>query len=99
MVISDIFGCYDQTVQGADILATGDDHHKYKVFIPDWFDGEPFPKNLYVSPIGQPDPGRAAYDDLLTPSGKLPAGHAREAGEARRLLQEVLAPQRRLAAP
>jgi hypothetical protein len=41
--VSDIFGYFDQTLQGADILATGDKHQKYKVFIPDWFKGNPFP--------------------------------------------------------
>jgi len=36
-MIYDIFGYFDQTIQGADILATSDDTHKYKVFIPDWY--------------------------------------------------------------
>ena len=43
IAIYDIFGYFDQTLQGADILATSDDHTKYKVFIPDWFKGEPCP--------------------------------------------------------
>lgn len=43
IVIYDIFGYFDQTVQGADILSTSDDHTKYKVFIPDFFQGEPCP--------------------------------------------------------
>lgn len=30
-------------MQGADILATSDDAQKYRVFIPDWFEGAPFP--------------------------------------------------------
>ncbi|KAI1821429.1 alpha/beta-hydrolase [Xylaria intraflava] len=38
----DIFGYYPQTLQGADIIATSD-ATKYKVFIPDWFKGEPSP--------------------------------------------------------
>jgi hypothetical protein len=42
VVIYDIFGYFDQTLQGADILATSH-HQKYKVFIPDWFKGEPCP--------------------------------------------------------
>jgi hypothetical protein len=41
-MIYDIFGYFDQTIQGADILATSSDQ-KYKVFIPDWFKGEPCP--------------------------------------------------------
>ncbi|KAL7962576.1 Alpha/Beta hydrolase protein [Trichoderma compactum] len=47
VVIYDIFGYFDQTVQGADILAYSDDHHKYKVFIPDWFKGKPCPIECY----------------------------------------------------
>ncbi|KAI1181233.1 alpha/beta-hydrolase [Nemania sp. FL0916] len=38
VTIFDIFGYYPQTLQGADILATSG---CYKVFIPDWFKGEP----------------------------------------------------------
>lgn len=43
VVIYDIFGYFDQTVQGADILAHSDSHQKYKVYIPDWFNGKPCP--------------------------------------------------------
>ncbi|KAL2127107.1 hypothetical protein VTI74DRAFT_11322 [Chaetomium olivicolor] len=46
VVIYDIFGYFDQTVQGADILATSH-HQKYKVFMPDWFKGEPCPIEWY----------------------------------------------------
>ncbi|KAK3310779.1 uncharacterized protein B0T15DRAFT_519440 [Chaetomium strumarium] len=46
VMIYDIFGYFDQTVQGADILATSSDQ-KYKVFIPDWFKGEPCPIEWY----------------------------------------------------
>lgn len=42
VVIYDIFGYFEQTIQGADILATSQ-HQKYKVFIPDWFKGDPAP--------------------------------------------------------
>ncbi|KAI0116589.1 Alpha/Beta hydrolase protein [Hypoxylon sp. NC0597] len=41
--IFDIFGYFPQTLQGADILATSDHSQQYKVFIPDWFKGEPCP--------------------------------------------------------
>ncbi|CAJ2504107.1 Uu.00g115010.m01.CDS01 [Anthostomella pinea] len=41
--IFDIFGFKPQTIQGADILATSDDSQKYRVFVPDWFGGEPCP--------------------------------------------------------
>lgn len=47
LVIMDIFGFFDQTIQGADILATADDHHKYAVFMPDAFDGAPLPIELF----------------------------------------------------
>jgi dienelactone hydrolase len=36
----DIFGFFDQTIQGADILATSNDQ-KYRVYIPDFFEGSP----------------------------------------------------------
>ncbi|KAK3365250.1 hypothetical protein B0T24DRAFT_429785 [Lasiosphaeria ovina] len=45
--IYDIFGYFDQTLQGADILATSDHHNQHKVFIPDWFKGEPCPIEWY----------------------------------------------------
>ncbi|KAK8072169.1 hypothetical protein PG996_005517 [Apiospora saccharicola] len=43
LVIYDIFGYYEQTLQGADIMSNSDDHQKYKVVMPDWFKGEPAP--------------------------------------------------------
>ncbi|KAI1806920.1 Alpha/Beta hydrolase protein [Daldinia bambusicola] len=43
VTIFDIFGYYPQTLQGADILATSDHAQQYRVFIPDWFAGEPAP--------------------------------------------------------
>ncbi|KAK4145700.1 uncharacterized protein C8A04DRAFT_10426 [Dichotomopilus funicola] len=46
VIIYDIFGYFDQTVQGVDILATSSDT-KYQVFIPDWFKGEPCPIEWY----------------------------------------------------
>ncbi|WDK17900.1 dienelactone hydrolase [Colletotrichum graminicola] len=42
VVIYDIFGYFPQTLQGADILATSGSE-KYRVFMPDWFAGEPCP--------------------------------------------------------
>ncbi|KUI57628.1 hypothetical protein VP1G_04978 [Cytospora mali] len=47
LVIMDIFGFFDQTVQGADILATADHKNQYAVFMPDAFDGEPLPIDLF----------------------------------------------------
>ncbi|KAI0522191.1 hypothetical protein F5B22DRAFT_463577 [Xylaria bambusicola] len=40
VTIYDIFGYYPQTLQGADIMALSGTT-KYKVFIPDWFKGDP----------------------------------------------------------
>lgn len=37
---ADIFGFFDQTIQGADILATSNEQ-KYRVFMPDFFEGKP----------------------------------------------------------
>lgn len=49
--IFDIFGYFNQTLQGADILATADSQLKYKLFMPDWFDGYPVPAEwLVLSP-------------------------------------------------
>ena len=49
LFIYDIFGLdYNQTLQGADILAHSDDkHHQYQVFIPDWFKGDPVPLDWF----------------------------------------------------
>ncbi|QIX00546.1 hypothetical protein AMS68_006063 [Peltaster fructicola] len=41
LVIYDIFGYFPQTMQGADILAYGDKEQSYRVYMPDFFDGEP----------------------------------------------------------
>ncbi|KFA47864.1 hypothetical protein S40293_06456 [Stachybotrys chartarum IBT 40293] len=47
VVIYDIFGYFEQTLQGADILAYSDHHQPYKVFMPDWFKGKPCPIEIY----------------------------------------------------
>ncbi|KAJ2980767.1 hypothetical protein NUW58_g6860 [Xylaria curta] len=39
--VYDIFGFFPQTLQGADILATGDTEQSYQVFMPDFFNGNP----------------------------------------------------------
>ncbi|KAL1965236.1 hypothetical protein VTN77DRAFT_5990 [Rasamsonia byssochlamydoides] len=41
LIIYDIFGFWPQTIQGADILATADALRKYRVFMPDFFEGSP----------------------------------------------------------
>lgn len=40
LVVYDIFGFFDQTLQGADILSTSNEK-KYRVFMPDFFEGSP----------------------------------------------------------
>ena len=40
LVIMDIFGFFEQTLQGADILSSRG-AEKYRVLIPDWFEGSP----------------------------------------------------------
>jgi len=47
VVAEDIFGFFDQTVQGADILATSDEHTKYRVFFPDLLKNDPCPIEWY----------------------------------------------------
>lgn len=41
IVVYDIFGYFPQTIQGADILAYSDSDNKYKVYMPDLFNGAP----------------------------------------------------------
>jgi dienelactone hydrolase len=47
LMISDVFGFFPQTLQGADILAYANHEKPYRVFMPDWFDGEPMPVEWY----------------------------------------------------
>jgi len=55
----DIFGFFPQTLQGADILALSGPQ-RYRVFMPDFFDGEPAPIEWCLPPL------------LLTSSPSLP---------------------------
>lgn len=41
LIVYDIFGFFPQTLQGADILATADKEKKYRVYMPDFFEGKP----------------------------------------------------------
>ncbi|KAK3354743.1 Alpha/Beta hydrolase protein [Neurospora tetraspora] len=75
VVIYDIFGYFDQTIQGADILATSDDT-KYKVFMPDWFKGEPCPIEWYPPDNDEKKKNLGAFFGKNPPQGvaeKLPA--------------------------
>ncbi|KAI9851029.1 MAG: hypothetical protein M1838_004640 [Thelocarpon superellum] len=41
LFVYDIFGYCDQTLQGADILAYSNTESPYRVYVPDWFEGQP----------------------------------------------------------
>jgi hypothetical protein len=41
LVIYDVFGFFQQTLQGADILSKSDQEQEYQVFMPDFFEGQP----------------------------------------------------------
>lgn len=41
LVVYDIFGFFNQTLQGADILAYTDKDRQYQVFMPDFLEGNP----------------------------------------------------------
>ena len=66
LFIFDVFGYFPQSLQGADILANSDDHQKYKVFIPDWFDGKPCPIEWYAFHL--PAPGAPFGRDMISVS-------------------------------
>lgn len=44
LYIYDIFGYFPQTIQGADILSSGDKENNHLVLMPDWFQGKPYSK-------------------------------------------------------
>lgn len=75
LVVYDIFGFFDQTVQGADILATSDHHNNYKVFIPDWFEGDACPIEWYPPDNEEKQKKLGAWFGVHPPAGvadKLP---------------------------
>jgi len=55
-VVYDIFGFFPQTLQGADILANGDHEKPKRVFMPDFFEGEPADITWY--PPDTPEKGK-----------------------------------------
>ncbi|KAH8882625.1 alpha/beta-hydrolase [Thozetella sp. PMI_491] len=76
LVVFDIFGYFPQTIQGADILSTSDDHQKYKVFMPDFFHGNPCPIEWYPPDTEQKMKDVGAWFGQHPPQGvadKLPA--------------------------
>lgn len=76
LVIMDIFGFFDQTIQGCDILATADDHHKYAVFMPDAFDGAPLPIGLFPPDNEEKQKKLGEFFGKNSPPSFVPKAHA-----------------------
>lgn len=75
VVVYDIFGFFDQTIQGADIVSTSDEHQKYRVFIPDWFEGEPCAPDIIPPDTKEKQERLGAFFKKHSPpsvAGKLP---------------------------
>ncbi|KAI2639196.1 alpha/beta-hydrolase [Xylaria nigripes] len=75
VVIYDIFGYFPQTLQGADIMATSD-ATKYRVFMPDWFKGEPSPIEWFPPDTEEKQKNLGAFFQKNPPPGvasQLPA--------------------------
>lgn len=75
-VVMDIFGFFDQTVQGCDILASSDDHNKYAVFMPDAFDGEPLDISLFPPDNDEKQQKVGAFFGKNSPPSFVPKAHA-----------------------
>jgi len=69
VAVYDIFGYFDQTIQGADILATSDENHNYKVFMPDWFKGNPCPIEWFPPDTEQKQKDLGAFFEKNGPQG------------------------------
>lgn len=70
LIIYDIFGFFDQTIQGADILAYTDKDHSYQVFMPDFFDGKPADISWY--PPGDDKDKQAKLGEFFKTQGAPP---------------------------
>ncbi|KAG6010439.1 hypothetical protein E4U21_006438 [Claviceps maximensis] len=76
VVICDIFGYFEQTLQGADILAHGHSEDKYKVLIPDWFEGRPAAIDWYPPDTPEKEEKLGAFFGKFPPpevAGKVPS--------------------------
>ncbi|KAK8104124.1 uncharacterized protein PG998_011157, partial [Apiospora kogelbergensis] len=76
LIIYDIFGYFPQTLQGADILSSSDDHQKYKVVMPDWFKGEPCPIEWFPPTTEEKQKKLGGFFEKFPPpsvAGKVPA--------------------------
>lgn len=80
LIIYDIFGFSPQALQGADILAHADDeHHQYRVFVPDFFLGKPLPHSDFP-----PD-----TDEKKKKVGEFFAGPAEPGATAKKVMEVV----------
>jgi hypothetical protein len=87
LVVYDIFGFKDQTLQGADILATSDNENQYQVFMPDFFEGKPvdisdYPPDtvcliFYIENSATNNHNRRRRANVSVNSSRLPAHHPR----------------------
>lgn len=75
-IVMDIFGFFDQTVQGCDILASADDHNKYAVFMPDAFDGAPLDISLFPPDNEDKQEKVGAFFGKNSPPSFVPKAHA-----------------------
>lgn len=75
-IVMDIFGFFDQTVQGCDILASADDHNKYAVFMPDAFDGAPLDISLFPPDNDDKQQKVGAFFGKNSPPSFVPKAHA-----------------------
>ncbi|KAM3534632.1 hypothetical protein MY4038_002044 [Beauveria bassiana] len=67
VIIYDIFGYFEQTLQGTDILAHSGEQ-KYRVYIPDFFKGEPCPIEWYPPDNEQKKKDLGAFFEKNPPS-------------------------------
>jgi dienelactone hydrolase len=75
-IVMDIFGFFDQTLQGCDILASADDHNKYAVFMPDAFDGAPLDISLFPPDNDEKQQKVGAFFGKNSPPSFVPKAHA-----------------------
>ncbi|RYC64957.1 hypothetical protein CHU98_g1235 [Xylaria longipes] len=68
VTIYDIFGYYPQTLQGADVMAASGET-KYRVFIPDWFKGEPCPIEWFPPDTEEKQKNLGAFFQKNPPPG------------------------------
>lgn len=70
--VYDIFGFVPQTLQGADILATGDTEQNYQVFVPDFFEGNPADISWYPPDTDEKGQKLGKWFETAAPPKHLP---------------------------